>query len=139
MKTSTVMNFLRKISKFQINQAWKGNNRLLNSLLNYVVVLKRANFYVMVVNGDYYESRCSKCPPSALIHACSLFLNTRTSFLIDSCAKSFQRAFRGRFSVLSYLSTSVCRLDISQAYHSFIRLVIWIKKKNFGKNFFFAL
>src|ERR1700761_8606121 len=55
---------------------------------------ERADFYVMVVNTDYYESRCSKCPPAALIHACSLFLNTRTAFLMDSCVKSFQIAFR---------------------------------------------
>ena len=88
LKTSKVMNFLRKISKFQ-NQAWKGNDRLLNSFLNYVVALKRAESYVMVVNADYYEIRCSKCTPSALIHACSLFLNARTAFLMDPCGKWF--------------------------------------------------
>src|ERR1700761_1459145 len=84
---------------------------------------KRADFYVMVVNADYYESRCSKCPPSALIHACSLFLNTRAAFLMDSCGKSFQIAFRARFSVLPYLSASVSRLDSSQAYSRFASLV----------------
>src|ERR1700761_1239696 len=77
----------------------------------------------MVVNADYYEIRCSKCPPSALIHACSLFLNARTAFLMDSCGKLFQIAFRARFSILSYLSASVCRLDISQAYYRFVSLV----------------
>src|ERR1700761_5212257 len=80
---------------------------------------ERADFYVMVVNADYYESKCSKCPPSVLIHACSFFLKARTAFLIGSCGKSFQIAFRARFSVLPYLSDSVCRLDISQAYFRF--------------------
>src|ERR1700761_9107204 len=75
LKTSKVMNFLQKISKFQINQASKGNDRLLNSFLNYMVALKKADSYVMVVNADCYEIRCSKGPPSAFIQACSLFQN----------------------------------------------------------------
>src|SRR6201986_762353 len=57
-----------------------------------MVALKMADFYVMVVNADCYESRCSKCPPSALIHACSLFLKARTAFFMGSCGKSFQIA-----------------------------------------------
>src|ERR1700761_9570810 len=88
----------------------------------------------MVVNADYYENRCSKCPPSALIHACSLFLNVRTAFLMDSCGKSFQIAFRALFSVLSYLSASVCRLDISQAYSLFVSLVN-VKFRYFSRKF----
>ena len=88
-----------------------------------MVALKRADFYVMVVNADYYENRGSKCPPSALIHACSLFPKARIAFLMDSCGKSFQIAFRARFSVLPYLSACVCRLDVSQAYSRFVNLV----------------
>src|ERR1700761_1437975 len=96
---------------------------------------ERTDFYVMVVNADYNESRCSKCPPAALIHACSLILNTRTAFLMDSCGESFQIDFRARFLVLSYLSASVCRLDISQAYSRFISLVN-LKLKIWKRNFF---
>src|ERR1700761_2573431 len=59
----------------------------------------------MVVNSDYYESRCSKCPPSALIHACSLFLNARTAFLMGSCGKSLQIAWR-----TIYQFCIICRL-----------------------------
>src|SRR6201995_3628003 len=86
------MRFLRKRSKFQINQARKGYDRLLNSSLIYVVALKRADFYVMVVTPDYSDSRCSKCPPAGLIHAWSLFLNVRIAFLMGSCGKPFQIA-----------------------------------------------
>ena len=123
LTTSKVMTFLPKISEFQINQAWKGKDRLLNSLLKLCGGPERADFYVMVVNADYYQSRCSKCPLSALIHACSLFLNNRTDFLMDFCGKSFQIAFWARFSVLSYFSASVCRLDVSQAYSRFVSSV----------------
>src|ERR1700761_5960076 len=91
LKTSKVMKFLRNISKFQINQARKGKDRLLNSFLKLCGGPERVDFYVVVVNADYYESRCSKCSP--LIDACSLFLNTRTAFLMDFCGKSFQTAF----------------------------------------------
>src|ERR1700761_7708347 len=90
----------------------------------------------MVVNADYYESKCSKCSTSAPIHSCSLFLNTKTAFLMDSCGKSFQIAFRLRFSILSYLSASVCKLDISQAYSHFAHLVNLNKNKNFREKLF---
>ena len=123
LKTSKVMNFLWKISKFQINQAWKGKDRLLNSFLKLYGGSERADFYVMVVNADYYESKCPKCPLSALIQACSLCLNTRRAFLMDSCGKSFQIAFRARFSVLPHLPATVCGINISQAYFRFVRLV----------------
>ena len=117
LKTSKVMNFLRKISKFKINEAYKGNHRYSKLfVLHYVVALKRANCYMMIVNANYYESWCSKCLPSALMHACSLFfLNARTAFFNGLSVASRSRYLRARFSVLSYMSASVCRLDISQA------------------------
>src|ERR1700761_2265586 len=104
LKTSKVRKFLRKTSKFQINQACKGTNRLLNSFLKLCGGPERADFYVMVVNAYYYESRVLKVFTSALIHACSLFLSTRTVFLMDFCGKSFRIAFQARFSVLFCLS-----------------------------------
>src|SRR6201996_3598026 len=122
------MKFLRKMSKFQINQASKGKKLTSKLFLKLCGGPERADFYVMVVNADYYESRCSKCPTAALIHACSLFLNNRTDFLMDFCGKSFQIAFRARFSVLSYLLASVCRLDVSQAYSCFVSMVNLNKK-----------
>ena len=63
LKNLKVMKFLRKISKFQINQAWKGKNRLLNSFSKLCGGFERADFYVMVMNANNYESRCSKCSP----------------------------------------------------------------------------
>src|ERR1700761_3437598 len=85
LKTSKVMKFLRKTLKFQINQASKGKSRLLNSFLKLCGGPERVDFYVMVVNAYYHESQVLKVFTSALIHACSLFLSTRTVFLMDFC------------------------------------------------------
>src|SRR3981081_623106 len=69
---------------------WNENSQILK--ISYIcnlllMALKRADLNAI---AKCYESRCSKCPPSDLIHACSLFLNARTTFWMNVCGRLSQ-------------------------------------------------
>ena len=52
----------------------------------------------------FYLSRCSKWPPSARMHACSLLRNASTARSIAACGKSFQIASSSlEFSLVGWL------------------------------------
>ena len=87
------------------------------------MALKRTIFNA---SAKCYESRCSKCPPSNLTHACTLFLNARTAFWMNSCGRLsqiccstiFSSAVFGFGECLSYLSSVTPHTEKSSGLRS---------------------
>src|SRR5206468_9541844 len=89
-----------------------------------MVTLKRTTFNA---RAKCYETRCSKCPPSNLTHACTLFLNARTVFWMNSCGRLSQICCSTIFSsavvfgfgeCLSYLSSITVQTEKSSGLGS---------------------